>query len=187
MSFMKSMGVHMPTGTRVRQAVYVSINGELAGIFAIKYKANNSTRSGLKDVLANRNFSVVVATRDFLISPELIAAKYELPTDTMVYPVYSERLRLSEIDPNERHSQGALIAKDTFGAFATTVAAGRTLRTTARTVLCMGIFAGLLGLSVCILLMVWNAAPAVSSLHVATFQLLWSAITAFVSNILLKF
>ena len=187
LSFMKSMGVHMPTGTRVRQAVYVSINGELAGIFAIKYKANNSTRSGLKDVLANRNFSVVVATRDFLISPELIAAKYELPTDTMVYPVYSERLRLSEIDPNERHAQGALIAKDTFGAFATTVAAGRTLRTTARTVLCMGIFAGLLGLSVCILLMVWNAAPAVSSLHVATFQLLWSAITAFVSNILLKF
>ena len=187
LNFMKSMGVHMPSGTRVRQAVYVSINGELAGIFAIKYKSNSSTRSGLKDVLANRNFSVVLATRDFLISPELIAAKYELPTDTMVYPVYPERLRLSEIDPNEKHSQGALIAKDTFGAFATTVAAGRTLRSTAQTVLAMSIFAGLLGLSVCIVLMVWSAAAAVSPLHVATFQLLWSAVTAFVSNILLKF
>lgn len=187
LNFMKSMGVHMPSGTRVRQAVYVSINGELAGIFAIKYKPNNSTRSGLKNVLANRNFSVVLATRDFLISPELIAAKYELPMDTMLYPVYPERLRLSETDPNEKNSQGALIAKDTFGAFASTVAAGRTLRITARTALCMSILASLLGLTVCILLMLWNAVPAVTPLHVATFQLLWSAITAFVSYILLKF
>lgn len=186
-SFLKSMGVHMPGGTRVRQAVYVSINGELAGIFAIKYKPNTSTGTGLKDVLANRNFSVVLATRDFLISPELIAAKYELPTDTMVYPVYPERIRLSETDPNESNSQGALIAKDTFGAFATTVAAGRTLRITARTALCMSIFASLLGLCVCIALMLWGATAAITPLHVATFQLLWSAITAFISYVLLKF
>ena len=36
--FMRSMGVHMSDGARVRQAVYVSVNGELAGIFAVKYK-----------------------------------------------------------------------------------------------------------------------------------------------------
>lgn len=187
LSFMKSMGVHMPSGTRVRQAIYVSINGELAGIFAIKYKPNSSTRAGLKDVLANRNFSVVLATRDFLISPELIAAKYELPTDTMVYPVYPERIRLSETDPNEANAQGALIAKDTFGAFATTVAAGRTLRITARAALCMSVVASLLGFIVCILLMVWSATDAVTPLHITTFQFLWSAMTAFVSYILLKF
>ena len=187
LSFMKSMGVHMPSGTRVRHAVYTSINGELAGIFAIKYKPNNSTGSGLKDVLANRNFSVVLATRDFLISPELIAAKYELPTDSMIYPAYPERIRLSETDPNEKNLQGAMIAKNTFGAFATTVAAGRTLRITARTALCMSILASILGLSVCIILMLWNATAAVTPLHVVTFQLLWSAITAFISYILLKF
>ena len=72
LSFMRSMGVHMATGARVRQAVYVSVNGELAAVFAVKYKASASTRTGLHDILANRNFSVVLATRDFLITPELI-------------------------------------------------------------------------------------------------------------------
>lgn len=187
LSFMKSMDVRMPSGTRVRQAVYVSVNGELAGIFAVKYKPNASTRNGLRDILANRNFTVVLATRDFLITPELIAAKYELSTESIVYPVYPERLRLSELDANEANSQGALIAKDTFGAFAATVAAGRTLRITSRAALMISLFGSLLGLLVCIALLAWNVIGAVTPLHIVTFQLLWSAISAFVSYIFLKF
>jgi hypothetical protein len=38
LGFIRSMGVAMPVGTRVRHAVYVSVNGVLAGIFAIRYK-----------------------------------------------------------------------------------------------------------------------------------------------------
>ena len=187
LSFMRSMGVHMPAGTRVRQAVYVSVNGELAGIFAIRYRPNPSTGSGLKEVLSNRNFSVVLATRDFLITPELIAAKYELPVDSLIYPKYTERLRLSEKENAEISSQGALIAKDTFGAFAMTVAAGRTLRITARTGLWMNLFAGLFGLLLCSLLIVWGSVSAVSPIHLAAFQLLWAGVTLLISYILLKF
>ncbi len=187
LSFMRSMGVHMPAGTRVRQAVYVSIGGELAGIFAVKYKPSTSTKAGLRDILANHNFSVILATRDFLISPELIAAKYELPTDTMRYPDYSERLRLSEASPEERAHQGALIAKDTFGAFAVTVAAGRTLRLSTLAALWLNFFAGFLGLLLCALLLAWNAVEVASPLHIVSFQLLWAFLSSFVSIIIRKF
>jgi len=187
LAFMRSMGVHMPAGTRVRQAVYVSVDGELAGIFAVKYKPSTSSKAGLRDVLANHNFSIVLATRDFLISPELIAAKYELPTDAMRFPDYTERLRLQSQKPQEAARQGALIAKDTFGAFAVTVASGRTVRISTLICLTISILAGLSGLALCMGLLTWDAIGIASALHLATFRLLWSLLSAFISFVMLKF
>lgn len=187
LSFMHSMGVRMSTGARVRQAVYVSVNGELAGIFAVKYKANASTRTGLRDVLANRNFSVVIATRDFIITPELIAAKYELPTDNIRFPSYSERLRLSASSSDKKEDQGGLIAKDTFGAFASTVAAGRKLRITSYFALFICLLAGIAGFLLCAFLLLLGAPSVVSALHLATFQLLWAAAVGFITLLSLHF
>ncbi|MGM9553497.1 MAG: hypothetical protein ACI3V2_04275 [Faecousia sp.] len=187
LAFMRSMGVHMPAGTRVRQAVYVSVGGELAGIFAIKYKPSASTKKGLRDVLANRNFSVVLATRDFLITPELIASKYDVQTQTMVFPAFPERLRLSASDSHETDAQGALIAKDTFGAFASTVAAGRTLHSAALLSLILCLLAGIGGLLVCALLIAWNSAETASPLHLAAFQLVWACLNAIFTFVLLRF
>lgn len=183
--FMRSMGVHMPGGTHVRQAVYVSVDGELAGIVALKYKPSPSTKKGLSDVLSNRNFSVVLATRDFLISPELLASKYELPMDALRFPAYTERLRLSGDAENGAGEQGALIARDTFGAFAATVAAGRRLRHVSRVSLVLCFLSGLLGLVLCTLLIVWNA-PA-TPLHLAAFQLIWALLDEALCFILLRF
>lgn len=185
LGFMREMGVHMPDGTRVRQAIYTSVNGELAGIFALRYQPNASTRAGLHDLLANRRISVVLATRDFLVTPELLAAKYDLDTQTLRFPAFAERLRLSAGAPGEAASQGALIAKDTFGAFASTVAAGRTLRTASLLSVWMSLLSGVLGVALCTLMIAWNALA--SPLHVAAFQLLWTLAISFVSWIVLKF
>lgn len=187
LAFMHSMGVQMPAGAKVRLAVYVSVNGELAGIFALKYKPNNSSRKGLREVLANRNFSVVLATRDFLITPELIAAKYRLPTDHMKFPSYPERLRMAELDPNRKAEQGGLIAKDTFGAFATTVAAGRTLRMASMAGMILCLLVALIGIVLCALIVLWNSQDAGSPAHILTFQLLWAIALDFVTFILLRF
>lgn len=187
LAFMRSMGVHMPEGARVRQAVYVSVNGELAGVFALRYKANHSTKAGLRSILANRNFSVVLATRDFLITPELISAKYELSAAAMRFPDYRERLRLSANDRNEKNRQGALIAKDTFGAFAMTVAAGRTLRMCALFSTFLSVFCGLVGLLLCAALLIWDAAAVISPLNILLFQVIWAVVNSFLTFVLLKF
>lgn len=187
LSFIRSMGVHMPSGARVRQAIYVSVNGELAGIFALKYRPNASTRDGLRDVLSNRNFSIILATRDFLITPELIAAKYSLPTETMGFPDYTERLRLSATDTEQALSQGALVAEDTFGALAVTVAAGRTLKNCALVTTSLTLCAGALGLLLTIFLIAWGALSVASPIHIASFQLLWGMVTSFIGFILLRF
>ena len=181
---MRSMGVHMSDGARVRQAVYVSVNGELAGIFAVKYKPSASTRAGLRALLANPGNSVILATRDFLITPELLAARYELAVGGIAFPVYSERLRLSEAVGGEADAQGALIAKETFGAFASAVAAAQTLRSTTRFSTVLSLLSGILGLCLCALLLYWSSAAAVSPFHIAAFQLIWALVAGFLSGIL---
>lgn len=184
--FMQSMGVQMPAGARVRQAVYVSVNGELAGIFAVQYKPNASTRIGLRSILANENFSVVAATRDFLITPALIAAKYAIPTDRIKFPPYAERIRLSELGADRKAAQGGLIAKDAFGGFAYTVAAGRTLRITAFFTILICLIAGFLGLLLCTLILSWDALHVASPLHLVAFQTLWALVVSLITLLLIR-
>ena len=186
LSFMRSMGVHMPDGTRVRQAVYVSVGGELAGIFALKYKPSASTRAGLLQLASKESIRVVLATRDFLIPPELIAARYELPTDDLVFPGYDERLRLSATEPGQPMEQAALISADTFGAFASAVAAGRMLRGAAVLALWLCLLAGIFGLALCALLLLWGSAATASPLNLGVFHLLWSILTSFVTFVMLR-
>lgn len=182
---MRSMGVHMSDGARVRQAVYVSVNGELAGIFAVKYKPSASTRAGWRALLANPGNSVILATRDFLITPELLAARYELAVGRhRLPPSTPERLRLSEAVGGEADAQGALIAKETFGAFASAVAAAQTLRSTTRFSTVLSLLSGILGLCLCALLLYWGSAAAVSPFHIAAFQLIWALVAGFLSGIL---
>ncbi len=185
LSFMRSMGVHMPEGAKVRQAVYISIRGELCGVFAIKYKPNPASKKALRSILSNSNFSVVIAARDFLVSPELIGSKYELSTDGIIFPDYNIRVRLTEVDPNLPTVQGALIAQESFPAFASTVAAGRTLRMCTTLSAAVSLLAGLTGLVLCFCLLLWGS--GITPLQTAVFQLLWTFLTGLCSDIVLNF
>ena len=102
----------------------------------------------------------------------------------IAFPVYSERLRLSEAVGGEADAQGALIAKETFGAFASAVAAAQTLRSTTRFSTILSLLSGILGLCLCALLLYWGSAAAVSPFHIAAFQLIWALVAGFLSGIL---
>lgn len=185
-SFMRSMGVHMPNGVKVRQAVYVAISGELAGIFAVKYKPSPSATTGLRDILSNRNFTPVLATRDFLISPELIAQKYDMSIEAIRCPEYPQRIRLSETAPGDSRVQGALIANNTFTAFAATVATSHRLKISSYAALILSLLAGMGGLVLATLLLLSGSENLTTVLYIAAYQFLWLGVTALVSLILRK-
>ena len=70
--FMRLMGVHVPEGTRVQSAVYISVNQELVGVFALTYAPAATCRAGLSAVLRSPGLTPVLATRDFMITPALV-------------------------------------------------------------------------------------------------------------------
>lgn len=172
--FMNSMGVHMDAGMKVKQAVYLSINGELACVFAMKYKPSPSAASGLSAIVRNGHFDTVLATRDFLVTPDYLRYKYGIPADNFIYPSVKERLRLSEQDLTDHGEQGALLLKDSFAAFAHTVCGGRTLRTCVQIGTAVDLVAGIAGLVLMILLLWLDAMATASVFNLALFLLAWA-------------
>ena len=172
------------TSAPAAQEACLKVAGEYAKIELDFTDLAYVSSAGLRALLANPGNSVILATRDFLITPELLAARYELAVGGIAFPVYSERLRLSEAVGGEADAQGALIAKETFGAFASAVAAAQTLRSTTRFSTVLSLLSGILGLCLCALLLYWGSAAAVSPFHIAAFQLIWALVAGFLSGIL---
>ena len=178
LDFMQRMGVHMDGGSKVRQAAYLSLNGELAAVFAIKYNAPTEVRQGLLSVARSRYFRIVLATRTFLATPEFIKGKFGLPPDSVSYPPVKDRLRLSGSKLKKTGAQGALLCRDSFLGYARTVAAGRLLRTVGRAAAVLSALGGLGGLGLMAVLAVLPAFEAATALNLLLYVLVWLIPTA---------
>ena len=177
LDFMRRMGVHMDKGAKVKQAVYLSLNGELAAVFAIRYAPPENLRKGLASIAANRHFKGILVTRTFLGTPGFLKAKFGIPAGTFLYPSTAERIRLSEAELKRTGAQGAILAKDSFSGFAQAAAAGRMLRSTS---LCAAILTVLNGVSGLLLTGVLAAIPALeaaTALNLLLYCVAWLAPT----------
>lgn len=174
LKFMNSMGVHMDAGMKVKQAVYLSVNGELACVFAMKYKPVHSVANGLDAIVSDSHFDAVLATRDFLVNPAFLQSKYGVDAELLDYPLVKEREALSEKKLSEEGRQGAILGKNSFAEFAAVVAGGRDLRTCVQfgTLLC--VFAGLFSGMILALMALLGAVKTASCMNVAILLLVWA-------------
>lgn len=173
LAFMRLMGVQVPEGTRVQSAVYISVNRELVGVFALSYAPAAGTRSALHDVLRSSGLTPVLATRDFMITPGLVKKRYKVPADRLEFPLVAERAALSAPEAGKTGKQGALMARENFGAFAAAVTGGRLLRRTVHTAVSIALLSGLIGLGLLFLLTYLDAAQAASAVNLLLYQALW--------------
>ena len=177
LDFMRHMGVHMDKGTKVRQAVYLSINGELAAVFAVKYAPPENLRRGLAAIAGNRHFKGILVTRTFLGTPGFLKAKFGIPTGSFAYPATKERLRLSETRMKDSGDQGAILTEGGFSGFARAAAGGRILRsaTVAGTVLAL--VNGVVGLLLTTVLAVLPAYGSATALNILLYIGAWTVPT----------
>ena len=180
--FMRLMGVHVPEGTRVQSAVYISVNQELVGVFALTYAPASTCRAGLTAVLRSPGLTPVLATRDFMITPALVKKRYKISTDRLEFPVVAERARLSSQEAGEHGRQGALMARDSFVSFAAAVTGGRQLRRTVHGALVLSILSGILGTALMCILTYLDSTASASALNLLLYQLLWQVPTLMVTG-----
>ena len=174
LDFMRSMGVHMEGGVRLKQAVYTSVNGELAAVFAIKLTPRDSVRRGLSAIADNRHFKTIFATRNFLLTPKTIGEKYDISLANTAYPSAKERARLSETKLKKDGKQGALLADGEFGAFADAAAGGRVLKSAVRFSILLAILNGLVGAILMAVLTSGGGFESATALNLLLFQIIWS-------------
>ncbi len=174
LDFMKRMGVHMEGGMKLKQAVYTSVNGELAAVFAIKYTPKESVSRGLTAIAGNRHFRTIFVTRDFLLTPELIREKYEISLNNTAYPPVKERIRLSETVFKEKGKQGALMADESFGSFTDAAAGGRVLKSAVRICMILTVLSGILGTVLMGLLASHSGFESATALNLLLYELAWA-------------
>lgn len=181
LAFMKLMHVQMPEGTKLRQAVYMAINGELAAVFALHYAPAPAVRTSLLSLTRTKGLLPILATRDFMITPQFLKHRYKLSPDRIEFPTVEERARLSSADAVREPKQGALMVRSSFHCFAMTVCGARAMRSASRTSIAVTITGSILGAAVMFLLAFIGAPQAVSAWNLMLYTLLWLLPTLLVS------
>lgn len=173
LAFMKLMRVQMPEGTRLKQAVYLSVNSELAAVFALNYAPVSSVKNSLLSAAHTNGLFPVLATRDFMITPQFLKHRYKLMPDRVEFPTVEERAWLSSPEAIREPKQGAIMARGSFANFVQTVTAARALRAASMGSLLISILGGVLGLLMLFFLTFIGAAQAVSAWNLLIFSVLW--------------
>lgn len=172
--FMQLMGVRMPEGTNVRQAVYCAVNQELAAVFAINYNPSSAVRSGLQMLQRNKDITLLLATRDFILTPAMVRHKFKIPSHSMEYPAVEERVRLSSPDAATGGETVALFMRNSFLALAEAVTGGQSLCRSVYASMAVNLLSGVLGFVITAVLAWLGAFAAASAFNFMLYGLLWT-------------
>ena len=180
-SFMVLMDVALPPGLKVKNAVFCAIDGELAGIFALKYHLPGTVPSALDSLIRNKLIPVL-ATRDFNLIPATLRQRFKLPADRMEYPPVERRRDLSEQEQEHSDTMAAVLSREGVGPYAEAVVGGRRLRTAVRlsaVVACLGAATGAL---LAFYLAFVAAYRSLTAVHVLIFLVMWLVPTPLISG-----
>ena len=174
-SFMKQMGVHMEEGTRIRQALYVSIRGELAGLIALRYEAAPKVAEALQRLSGAAAPALVLTGTDMLITPGLLRAKFRLPLKRLVSLPLRKRQELPQ--PAADAVPGAVLSKSSLDSYAAAALGARTLVGVTRAELILGGLAALGGIALAFLLAITGKMDALNCARALAFAGAWALIS----------
>ena len=174
MSFLKDMGVEIPEGIRVNQAVYVAVDGELCGLFALTYEKQAGVASGMSTLCAYRSIKSVMTDSDFMLTESFIRSKFGVNTRRMAFPEETVRQELRDKELTEHSVVGALTTKQNLESMAYAVTGARCLRTACRLGTGMHVFAGVVGIVMMAVLTVLGRMDLLTPANMFLYGLIWS-------------
>ncbi len=125
-TFMLRMGIGLPQGLRVANAIFVAVNLDLVGVFAINYQVSGSVRRSLVSLLRHK-LTTVFAVRNVNISPLVMKKKFKVGVEAVEFPSIEERLFLSDPKRANRSRPVAAVRDPGLTLFADSILAGRRL------------------------------------------------------------
>jgi hypothetical protein len=173
LSFMQSMGVDMPEGTRVSSAIYVAIDGVLSGVFAITYNKVKTATVGLNTLCAYRGLTPVMTTNDFMLSDGFIRSRFGVNVKRMAFPEREMRDALAQREPEEDAPALALTTRDGLAGMAYAVTGSRVLKSATMVGAAIHLIAGVLGLLIMLVLTIVGATDLLTPTNILLFELIW--------------
>ena len=173
MTFLQDMGVEIPEGTMVNQAVYCAIDGQLCAVFAINYAKARASAAGIVSLCGYRKLTPVMLCEDFMLSESFLRSKFSVNTRRIAFPTREIREELAARKPDEDAVSLALITQEGLASYAYAVAGARVLRTACRIGLAIHMLGGIVGMLVMLALGFLGATYLLTLLNVLLYQLVW--------------
>ena len=171
--FLKEMGVEIPEGIHVEQAVCVAIEGELCGLFAISYEKDRDCAAGITTLCNYRKLRMAVVTDDFMMTEDFVCDKFHVKARRVVFPEHAVREQLREQTPEEGAVSHALVTGEGLAAFAYAVTGARMLKASAKTGVVVHIIGGALGIAMMLVLGFLGATTLLTPAAIFLYELLF--------------
>ena len=173
--FLKDMGIEMPAGTRVNQAVYVAIDGEFSCVFALAFGKLKGVSAGLGALCGHRRLAPVLASCNFLLSESFIHSKYGVDTRRIAFPSPEEREKLAAWEPAEEScAPCALTTQEGLTGAAFAITGARSLRTASIVGAVIHILGGLVGLGAVLALTLTGRVDLLTPANLLLLELVWA-------------
>ena len=173
MAFLREMGVEIPSGMRVDQAVCVAIDGQLCGLFALTFENARTAAVGLTTLCSGRGANPIMTTDDFLLNQTFIRSRFGVNPRKIRYPEYAQRKELQNKQPDEDKPAVMLVTREGLAAYACGVVGAKALRTASTLGLIVHMLGGILGLAIMVLLTMLGRWDLLIPVNLFAYQLVW--------------
>ena len=174
LNFLQDMGVEIPEGTMVSQAIYAAIDGQLCAVFAISYAKMRSAAAGLVSLCGYRKLTMVKLPGDFMLTEDFLRNKFSLKTLRFVYPTREAGVLLKHFHPNPEEPVLALTTREELVSSAYAITGARALRQATRLGVTIHLIGGILGLVIMLVLGYLGSTELLTPTHVLLYQLIWA-------------
>jgi len=174
LNFLQDMGVDIPEGTMVNQAVYASIDGQLSAVYAISYAKMRSASAGLVTLNSYRKITPLMLCGDFMLTEEFIRSKFDIKTRRIVFPTREERETLKKRRPDPEEPVLAITTREELISVAYAVTGARALRQATKLAVAIHLIGGLLGLAIMAVLAYLGSTELLTPTNVLLYQLIWA-------------
>lgn len=171
--FLKEMGVEIPEGIHISQAVCIAIDGELAGLFALTFEKDRSAAAGLTTLCSYRGLKPVITAGDFILTEGLLSKKFGINPRRLELPERQVQEQLSQIRQEEGSTAAVLVTATGLAPAAFGVSGAKALRSAANMGVVIHMIGGIVGLAVMLLLTVLGALELLTPANMFLYHLVW--------------
>ena len=174
MAFLRDMGVEIPEGTMVSQAVYAAVDGELCAVYAISYAKMRSAAAGLVTLCGYRKLKPLKLSGDFMLTEDFLRSKFNVKTKRIAFPDRDtcQKLRQHPIDPEEPVL--ALTTREELVSAAYAITGARALRLSTKLGVIIHLIGGTLGLIIMLVLGYLGSTQLLTPANILLYQLIWA-------------
>ena len=174
LNFLQDMGVDIPEGTTVSQAVYAAIDGQFCAVYAISYAKMRSASAGLVTLCSYRKLTLLKKPGDFMLTESFLSSKFNIKSSRIRFLSREESVGLDQFRPDPNEPVLALTTRDELISTAYAITGARALQQSTRLGMAIHLTGGILGLIIMLVLGYLGSVELLTPTNILLYQLIWA-------------